>query len=197
VRQHLPEPLHKDLNMGPFGHVALAVTAAALTSCASPAPFEYTATDAAVIIAQMSAFEAPVPVSDFDAMRAALPGFELLKTFDGASENEVSVVRDLTSTPESSILSRADVTRLEPLHADLRANPSIAVRITGYGDGSNAADRTADLSLSRAQAVARALLTDMRVANSIDAAGAAMPQQKQYVGHAQIVFALPVASPGE
>jgi outer membrane protein OmpA-like peptidoglycan-associated protein len=197
VRQHLPEPLHKDLKMGPFGHVALAAAAAALTSCASPAPFDYTATDTAAIIAQMPAFESPVPVSDFDAMRAALPGFDLQRTFDGASENEVSVVRDLTFTPQSSILSRADVTRLEPLHAYLRANPSIAVRITGYGDGSNAADRTADLSLSRAQAVARALLTDMRVANSIDAVGAPLPQQQQYSGRADIFFTRPVVSHAE
>lgn len=180
--------------MGPFGHVALAVTAAALTSCASPAPFEYTATDAAAIIAQMPAFETPVPVSEFDAMRAALPGFDLQRTLDGASANEVSVVRDLTFTPESSILSRADVTHLAPLHAYLRANPSIAVRITGYGDGANAADRTADLSLSRAQAVARALLTDTRVANRIEAAGAAMPQQKQYIGRAEIFFTRPIVS---
>lgn len=183
--------------MGPFGHVALAAAAAALTSCASPAPFEYTATDAAAVIAQMPAYEAPVLVSDFDAMRAALPDFELLRTFDGASENEVSVVRDLTFTPESSFLSRADVTRLEPLQAYLRANPSIAVRITGYGDGSNAADRTADLSLSRAQAVARALLTDMRVANRIEAVGAPLPQQKQYSGRADIFLTRPVVSHAE
>lgn len=181
--------------MSPFGRIVAAAIAAALSGCASPAPLAYRAADTAATTAQGPPFEAPAPVSAFDAIRAALPGFELQRGLGGASGNEISVVRDLTFTRESSILSRAEVTRLSPLHAYLRANPSIKVRITGYGDGVNSPEREADLSLSRAQAVARALLTDMRVANSIDAKGAVLPQHD--VGRAQIVFALPSAVDGE
>jgi outer membrane protein OmpA-like peptidoglycan-associated protein len=191
-----PSP-HKDFSMSPSGHVALAAIAAALAACASSAPPEYTAVDAATTIADVPAYEEPALVSDLDAMRAVLPDFDLRENGDQMSQRGTSIVRDLTFIRESSILSRADVTRLAPLRAYLRANPSIAVRITGYGDGFNSAGREADLSLSRAQAVARALLTDINVTNSIDAMGALMPQQKQYFGRAEIVFTRPVESHDE
>jgi outer membrane protein OmpA-like peptidoglycan-associated protein len=178
--------------MRPFGHVALAAATAALASCASPVVSEYPRLDAAAMMAAMPVYEAPVLVSDFDAMRAALPGFDLQRTFDRTAQYDVSVIRDLTFTADSSILSRADVARLLPLHAYLRENPSVAVLIKGYGDGANSAAAGTDLSINRAQAVARALLTDMRVATTLQSTGAAMPQHKQNAGRAEIVFTTPM-----
>jgi outer membrane protein OmpA-like peptidoglycan-associated protein len=183
--------------MSPFGHVALAAATAALAACAFPMPSEYPTVDVAAMTAEMPVYRTPVLVSDFDAMRTALPGFDLQRSLDRTSQRDVSVVRDLSFTPDSSILSQADVTRLAPLHTYLRENPTVAVQIKGYGDGANSAASDADLSLSRAQAVARALLTDMSVANTMVVAGAAMPQQKKHSGGAEIVFTTPSVNHAE
>jgi outer membrane protein OmpA-like peptidoglycan-associated protein len=141
------------------------------------------------MVAAMPIVTTPVFVSDFDAMRAALPAFDLQRGgTEPASRREVSVVRDLVFAPASSILSRADVIRLQPLLAYLRANPTIAVRIEGFGDGINSTEHDTELSLSRAQAVARALLTDMMVSNAIVTVGAPVPQLMKDNGRAEIIF---------
>jgi outer membrane protein OmpA-like peptidoglycan-associated protein len=183
--------------MSPLGHVALAAIAAALTGCATAETFEYTAVDAAVLVADLPAYEGPVPLSDFDIMQTELPGFDLRRSVDPMTQYSVSVVRDLTFAPKSSILPRENVTRLAPLQTYLRANPSVAVRITGYGDGPNSGESERDLSLSRAHSVARVLVTDIKVANSVNAVSASMPQEAGYVGRAEIAFTRPVARPRE
>lgn len=187
--------------MSPYGQVAVAAAMAALAACASSRMgTDKVSADIAAYVSTLTAVPIAAPssiISDFDAMRAALPGFDLERGADMAAPGEVSVVRDLVFDHGSSILSRVDVARLEPLHAYLRANPLVAVRIKGYGDRGNTTERAADLSLSRAHAVARALLTDMKVANDIAAAAAPRSEQTLNSGRAEIIFIRLAASPVE
>ena len=181
--------------MSPFGHVACAAMTATLAACAPQQTPERVSVDISATMAVMPIMTTTPLVSDFDIMRAALPAFDLER---GAShtafQHEISVVRDLVFTPDSSILSRAMVTRLAPLQVYLQANPSMAVRIEGYGDGVSTSARAADLSMARAQAVARALLADMKVTNVIVAKGAAVPQARNRAGGAEIMFFEPLAN---
>src|SRR5689334_20903115 len=91
--------LHKDLHMRPFGPLALAAVVAALSACASTQSTpEQLAADITALAAAAPALpiaERPAFVSDFDAMRAALPGFDVQRA-DGAaaSMSEVSIIRD-------------------------------------------------------------------------------------------------------
>lgn len=183
--------------MGPFGRFAATAVAAVLVACESAPRFENLASDTTAMAESVPAYRVPVLISDFDEVRAALPSFDLQRSADQGAQRVASITCDLTFAVDSSILSQANVKRLEPMQAYLRANPSVDVRIHGYGDGLNATDREADLSFGRAQAVARALLTDMKVANDIDAVGAKVPQQKQCMGRAEIVFIWPAAHNGQ
>ncbi len=176
--------------MSPFGQIALAVVMAALTGCASSQlSSEQSAIDIDDIVAGIAMPIAPPPlfVSELDTMRAALPAFDL-QTVYTAQEREVSVVRDLAFTSENTILSRNDVARLIPLQTYLRANPSVDVRIEGYGDGAIPTERNADLSRGRAQAVARAILSDIYITNTVVSAVAKTPQPAARSGHAEIFF---------
>ena len=176
--------------MSPFGQFALAAAMAALTGCASaqtsrqPAPINTADIIASVASAQVAP---PLFVSDFDIMRAALPAFDLQRNV-AEGGREVSVVRDLGFLTETSILSRDDVVKLLPLQVYLRANPLIDVRIEGYCDNAIANERNADLSTGRAQAVARALLTDIYIKNNVTTMVAKTPQSAGRSGHAEMFF---------
>ncbi|MBY0510360.1 MAG: OmpA family protein [Rhodospirillaceae bacterium] len=176
--------------MNSLRHVALAAAAAALAACAPPPMTHENVSAGSAAVAAMPVRAAPSPVSDFDRMRAALPTFALQRS-GGADHGDVSVVRDVNFPADSSILSRSEVMRLEPLRSYLRANPSIEVRIEGYGDSRSAADRNVALSLDRAQAVSRALLTDVMVENTIVTVGAVMPQATARSGSVEVMFVAP------
>jgi outer membrane protein OmpA-like peptidoglycan-associated protein len=171
-------------------HVGPAVVAMALAACASPPIRQESPSGGSAAVTAVPLRAAPSPVSDFDRMRAALPTFELQRRGD-ADAGEVSVIRDVNFSADSSILSRPEVVRLDPLRSYLRANPSIEVRIEGYGDGQSGADRNAALSLDRAQAVSRALLTDVMVENIIVTVGATMPQATARRGSVEVMFVAP------
>jgi len=178
--------------MSPFGQFALAAAMAALTGCASAQtsrqPDQISVAD--ILTSITSKQVAPLFVSDFDVMRAALPAFDLQRNVaDGG--REVSVVRDLAFVTETSILSRDDVVKLLPLQVYLRANPLIDVRIEGYGDDVGSSERNDDLSMGRAQAVARALLTDIYIKNNVTTMIAKTPQSKGRSGRAEIFFIEP------
>lgn len=163
--------------MRAFGPVVLAF--AALTACASPPPAPRAAEVAAPAAAPVLVATLSPPVSDLDAMRAALPTFALRRGGIGsAGEREVSVVRDINFPLGSALLPQAEVDKLAPLLPFLRANPLIVVRIDGYGDDKKGSERDINLSIDRAQTVARALLTDMRISNTIEATAAPMPQSR-------------------
>jgi outer membrane protein OmpA-like peptidoglycan-associated protein len=176
--------------MTAFSHAVLAVVAAALTACASPQMARDNLNVDRPVVAAVTPSPAAVPVvSDFDTMRAALPTFDLQQSDSVAAQRgRISVVRDLRFTAESFILAQADVKRLVPLQAYLRANPSVEVRIVGYGDGGNAVERNAALSVGRAQAVGRVLLTDMMIENKIVTVGAIMPQPSARAGSVEVVI---------
>lgn len=76
--------VYKDLIMSPFGQVAAAAAMATLAACASPRNAADTASaDIAAYVATLSAMPimvSPNPISDFDAMRAALPSFDLQRS---------------------------------------------------------------------------------------------------------------------
>lgn len=183
--------------MNHFKRAALAAAAALLTACASPqGPAEQVSFAIDAQLAELTTLVALPVVSDFDTMRAALPTFELERENASAPlRNEISVIRDISFEDNSPFVTRLDIGRIEPLKAYLRANPEMAVRIEGYGDGRNSSPRDADLSLSRAEAVGRAILTDIRIANSIVTVGAAMPQAMARTGSVEIIFVNP-ALPG-
>src|SRR2546429_7494267 len=128
---YLPEPQHKDFHMRPYGPVVLA---AALAACASP-PAASSSRAAEVAAPVVVTPIAPI-VSDYEAMRSALPDFDLQRRADGPP-TDISVVRDLVFDVNSSILSGPQVKRLVPLQAYLRAHPRTSVRIEGNGDGVN------------------------------------------------------------
>jgi outer membrane protein OmpA-like peptidoglycan-associated protein len=176
--------------MNLFGYATLAAAATVLVSCASPqGTTDALSGDMAAMRAATPLFDAPTIVSDFDTMRTALPTFDLQRgDVNLASYAEISVIRDLSFSAGSDILSQRDVSRLEPLRAYLRTNPSIDVRIEGYGDGVNSAERDAALSLGRAQAVTRALMTDIMVANTIVGLGAMTPQPTARNGSAEVMI---------
>jgi outer membrane protein OmpA-like peptidoglycan-associated protein len=176
--------------MRPFGPFALAAMAAALTACASPQAAPSPSAKVAAQPAPIAVAPIAPPLSEYDSMRAALPGFDLQQRAGGPGSN-VSVVRDLVFETNSSILSMPQVKRLVPLQAYLRANPRTSVRVEGNGDGANTTERDTDLAMSRAQAVVRALLTDMMVANKIVASSAPMPQSAQHSRRADITFVTP------
>jgi outer membrane protein OmpA-like peptidoglycan-associated protein len=175
------------------GQVGLVVMATALAACASPQTAgKNLSGDSGAVVAAMPPGPAPSPVSAFDQMRAALPTFDLQRSGAGVADGgDISVVRDVSFLADSSILSRPEVTRLEPLRSYLRANPSIEVRIEGYGDSRSAADRKVTLSLDRAQAVGRALLSDVMVVNTIVTVGAGMPQATVRSGSVEVMFVEP------
>ncbi len=177
--------------MSPFGQIALAAAMAALTACAPSQPsFNLSASEIADVTASVTAnmtAAPPIFMSDLDMMRAALPAFDL-QTIDAGQEREVSVMRDLAFTAENSILTRSDVARLTPLQVYLRANPLIDVRIEGYGDSAVSTERNDDLSRSRAQAVARAILSDIYITNTVVTASARTPQPAARSGHIEIFF---------
>lgn len=177
--------------MRPTGLLAFAAAAAALGACASavPPPDAAAARMSAQVFddAAIAAPAQPAP-APFDAMRAALPTFDLQQNVPGG---EVSVVRDILFPPESSILSRPQLDRLVPLQAYLRANPATAVRIEGHGDA--ASEQDSDLPWSRAQAVARALLTDMRI--STDRITADAGRRGEW-GRAEIILVAPLIPQG-
>lgn len=183
--------------MRPFGLLGFAAAMAALGACASARETARTDaqlsgqvfTDAPAAPALPPAQPARAALSPFETVRAALPTFDLQ---DARDRGGISVARDVAFPAESAILSRHEVERLTPLQAYLRANPATAVRIEGHGDGrvtgQAARDQDADLSQSRAQAVARALLTDMHISTDrITAApgGASTPAQ---TGRAEIIL---------
>lgn len=180
--------------MRPFGLFAIAAATAALGACASAlAPSDdLSARMAADIIAMTPPVQPPVPfMTEIDTMRAALPAFDLQRDISGP-RGDVSVARDLAFPAESSILPRPQVDRLVPLQAYLRDNPATAVRIEGHGDGLLTGEQEIDLSHSRAQAVARAILTDMRIYNSITAEAAPSAKGKSTRGGwAEIILVMP------
>lgn len=180
--------------MRPFGLFAIAAAAAALGACASnPAPSDDVSARMAADIFAMTPPPQPTPpfATNFDTMRAALPAFDLQRDLSG-TRGDVSIARDLVFPAESSILSRPQVDRLVPLQAYLRDNPATAVRIEGHGDGILSREQEIDLSRSRAQAVARALLTDMRISNPITAEAAPSTNRKPARGGwAEIILVLP------
>lgn len=170
-------------------HAVRAAAVIALSGCAgAPA-------DVPVARAAPPARVAPVitaaPLSSLTslaAMRGALPTFDLQPA---AATREVSIVRDLVFEPGSSILSRTQVDQLEPLKAYLRANPAVAVRIEGYGDGGEGVDREGYLSLNRAQAVTRALLTDVQIGNDIASVEGASSGTLDRRRRADVTFIMP------
>jgi len=171
-----------------------AVAALALTGCIS-GPDSRTPY-AAVASVTPPTRPAPVkstlpPPSMLEAMRGALPSFDIPQ--HATLAGEVSVIRDLIFDAESSILSQVQVVRLEPLKAYLRANPKVNVRIEGYGDGGARAEREGDIALSRAYAVARALLTDIQVNNDITSIAVPLPDRSTRRGHADVTFILPAS----
>jgi outer membrane protein OmpA-like peptidoglycan-associated protein len=177
--------------MRPFGLVTLATTVVALSACAAP---PITSNNLSTEVVAHAAPVAVTPIAplptDYEVLRAALPDFDLQRRSEGPASN-VSVVRDLVFENNSTILSMPQVKRLAPLQTYLRANPRTTVRIEGNGDGGNSAERDTDLSMGRAQAVVRALLTDMMIANTIVAVSAPMPQAVQQSRHADITFITP------
>lgn len=190
--------------MRPFGLLAFAATVAALGACASAQEnAQQDAQLSAQVFTDAPAAPAPPPatparaaLSPFDAMRVALPTFELRQDASAAA-GEVSVARDVTFPAESSILPRPQVDRLVPLQAYLRANPDTAVRIEGHGDGApgeSGREQDASLSQDRAQAVARALLTDMRIATQRITTVSAAPlsaTRPRRAGWAEIILVAP------
>lgn len=177
--------------MRPLGPLVLAASMAALTACTSqhqePVAFVPDHVDVGPSSPSLSA--APTLVSDFDNMRADLPGFDLKHS--DTDHGDVSVMRDLTFPAGSSIMSRHDVTRLVALQAYLHANPTVRVRVEGFGDGLKSVERNAELSTARAQAVARALSADIIVGNSIVVAGPRVLQDGTKNGLAEITFVRP------
>jgi outer membrane protein OmpA-like peptidoglycan-associated protein len=120
-------------------------------------------------------------VTNLDSMRAALPDFALRD----ASDREVSVERMLAFDHNSPILSSSEIKRLALLQTYLRHNPTTTVRIEGYLGPANSGERSS-LALDRAQAIARALLTDMRIQNGISAVAA--PQTSSGASQAAIIL---------
>ncbi len=180
--------------MSPFGQAALAAALAALSACASSEmATEQPRAEVATAAAAVTPAPPPPPVvSAFETMRAALATFNLQKNGSGpAAQNEISVVRDLYFTTDSSILPRVEINKLVPLQAYLRTHPLVNVRIEGYGDPANTTARNVDLSAGRAQALARALLTDLAIANSIVAVSAPKQQSAPQNGHAEIILVGP------
>ena len=88
-------------------------------------------------------------------------------------------MRDLSFEADSSILSRTEGARLQPLLTYLRANPTISVRVDGFGDDAKVSERNGDLALARAQTTARALLADIMIVNHVVAVGARMSPSRQ------------------
>jgi outer membrane protein OmpA-like peptidoglycan-associated protein len=109
-------------------------------------------------------------VTDLDTMRAALPAFSLRDPAD----REVSVERILGFPHDSQIVSSQDLKRLELLKIYLRNNPTVGVRVEGYF-GPARTGEPSSLALDRAQAIVRALLTDMRIQNAMSAVAALGP----------------------
>jgi len=178
------------------GHLACAAAALFLAACAQQPPSPRTAPVAAVRAAAQ-----PVPaavasrLTPYETMQAALPAFDLRPGGDASAPSAaistaVSVVRDVAFAPGSSILDPAQVARLEPLQAYLRAHPRTAIHVEAAGDADNAPARAAELAWSRARAVERALTVDIGVANRfvIDEAGVLRDRASARPGHAEITF---------
>jgi outer membrane protein OmpA-like peptidoglycan-associated protein len=168
--------------------ITLAALATLLASCASKAP-------SAELLEQFAGAppfataQAAIPplVSDFDSMRAALPSFDLVETDVNKTGREVSVGGALMFDRGSPIVSQSDIERIALLQAYLRRNPLVGVRIEGYDDDVPGTYVT-DLALSRAQAVVRALLTDIALKNGISAMGAPVARPARGDGRAEIIF---------
>lgn len=146
--------------------LCLASLVTLLPACASNAPSSDLASEVArgiepLPILQLDAVE-PL-VTKLEAMRSALPEFALLRY----GSNEVSVERPRGFSSGSPIVSSDQVGRIALLQAYLLADPTLAVRVEGYFDGTLDSER--GLALDRAQALVRALLTNTRIQNHVSA----------------------------
>lgn len=168
-------------------HVFAALSCAVLGACTSePVPTPRQPAAAPVPVAAVT------PPPSLESMRQALPAFDL-KAVEPThtTQREVSVVRDLPFPAEGSILTRDQVDLLAPLLLYLRANPDVAVRVEAYGDGNSSAMQETSLARDRAQAIVRALLTDVRVSNTITGGEAAGPHLGAYRSTGKITFVIP------
>jgi hypothetical protein len=165
--------------------IGLIGLAGLLAGCASNAP-------SAAIAAEVASGIEPFPflhpqavaplVTKFEIMRSALPEFELLQQTSG---NEVSVERNLGFEPQSPIISSDEVRRISLLQAYLLTDPSLTVGVEGYFKRDRAGTEEA-LALDRAQALVRALLTDMRIKNDVTAVAA--PRLGNAAAQSAIIF---------
>jgi len=174
----------------------LAIVAVGISSCAPARPdFEWSSPSAADRAQRTALAPAMAPfITAYETMTSSLPQFALQRGYGGAlAYGEVSVVRDVSFDPDSSILSWDQVQRLDVVQKYLIANPATTVRITAHGDNANASERTGNLATARAQAVGRALTVDMGVQNDVAISAANAAAGRSRAGTAEIILVMPPA----
>ncbi|CCG07218.1 OmpA family protein [Pararhodospirillum photometricum] len=107
------------------------------------------------------------PEQTAQAMREQLRDYDLRFGEYGAS----LVLQDVMFETGSAALRSGSSARLAPLMTYLRANPATLVRVEGHTDSVGSTAQNDDLSVERANAVARALTQDGTLTNQVQAYG--------------------------